>query len=181
MYIIILKTVDHVYKKNFVSKSRVCNSTNNNSNKILWLLCTCSVYILTMMQVSNHYFENCRRCGDIEQYTDWPTNYKTICPPPHCGGGGWVWWWYHVSFITGASNWYWARPAFLVASNGIGGMFLCPQLRRSWRGILLLGRLCVRASIRPCVRPLHFLVHSITSEPCMLGFWNFIYGFFMKK
>ena len=24
-------------------------------------------------------------------------------------------------------------------------------------------------------------MHSITSEPCMLGFWNFIYGFFMKK
>ena len=29
---------------------------------------------------------------------------------------------------------------------------------------------CVRPSVRPCVRPLHFLVHSITSEQCMLGF-----------
>ena len=62
-----------------------------------------------------------------------------------------------------------------------GNVFLCPQLRRSWRGILLLGRLCVRASVRPCVRPLRFLMHSITSKPYMLGFWNFIYGFFMKK
>ena len=49
-------------------------------------------------------------------------------------------------------------------------IYICPQLRRSWRGILLLGRLCVCASVRRCVRPLHFLVHSITSEPCMLGF-----------
>ena len=39
----------------------------------------------------------------------------------------------------------------------------------------------VCACVRPCVRPLQFLMHSITSEPCMLGFWNFIYGFFMKK
>ena len=39
----------------------------------------------------------------------------------------------------------------------------------------------VRACIRLFVRPLCFLMHSITSEPCMLGFWNFIYGFFMKK
>ena len=35
----------------------------------------------------------------------------------------------------------------------------------------------VRACVRPCVRPLRFLMHSITSEPCMLGFRNFIYGF----
>ena len=47
--------------ENFLSKSRVCNSTNNNSIKVLWPLCTCSAYILTMVQVSNHYLENCRR------------------------------------------------------------------------------------------------------------------------
>ena len=28
----------------------------------------------------------------------------------------------------------------------------------------------VRASMRPSVPPLRFLMHSITSEPCMLGF-----------
>ena len=26
-----------------------------------------------------------------------------------------------------------------------------------------------------------FVMHSITLKPCMLGFWNFIYGFLMKK
>ena len=35
--------------------------------------------------------------------------------------------------------------------------------------------------VHPCVRVLRFLMHSITSEPCMQGFWNFIYGFLMKK
>ena len=44
--------------------------------------------------------------------------------------------------------------------------FLCPQLRRSWRSILVSG--C--ASVRPSVQ-----------EPCMLGLWNFIYGFLMEK
>ena len=28
---------------------------------------------------------------------------------------------------------------------------------------------------------LHFLMHAISYEPCMLGFWNFIYGFLMKN
>ena len=60
--IIILKTVEvaetrilpcHVYKTNFLSKSRVCNSYNNNLIRILWPLCTCSVDLLTMMQISN--------------------------------------------------------------------------------------------------------------------------------
>ena len=60
----------------------------------------------------------------------------------------------------------WARPAIIVAGKGRGGMFLLrPQLRRSWRGILLLGRLCVRpSSIRAPARPLRFLMHSITAE-----------------
>ena len=42
----------------------------------------------------------------------------------------------------------WARPAILVAGRG-------------W-GHIVSGSLCMR--------PLHFLMHSITSEPCMLGF-----------
>ena len=36
----------HVYKTNFLSKSRVCNSINNDSISVLWPLCTCLVYIL---------------------------------------------------------------------------------------------------------------------------------------
>ena len=51
---------------------------------------------------------------------------------------------------------------------------LCPQLQRSWRGILLLG--C--SSVCPLSR---FLMHSITLKPWMLLFWNFIHGFLMKK
>ena len=36
---------------------------------------------------------------------------------------------------------------------------------------LLLGRLCMRPSVPAWVPPsLRFLMHSITSEPCMLGF-----------
>ena len=42
-------------------------------------------------------------------------------------------------------------------------IFLCPQLRRSWRGILVSG----------CA--------SVHQEPCMLGFWNFTYRILMKK
>ena len=72
--IIILKTVRgiaeiqtllcHVYKAIFQSKSRVCNSSNVNLIRALWPLCTCPAYTLTLLQVSNHYFENCRSCGD---------------------------------------------------------------------------------------------------------------------
>ena len=53
----------------------------------------------------------------------------------------------------------------------MGPLLLCPQLLRSWRGILVLGcpsvRLCIRASVH--------------QEPYMLGFWNFMYGFLMEK
>ena len=55
---------------NFLSKSRVCNSNNNNSIRVLWPSCTWSIYryILTTVQVSNHYLENCRRiCGDTNR------------------------------------------------------------------------------------------------------------------
>ena len=34
-------------------------------------------------------------------------------------------------------------------------IYLCPQLRRSWRGILVSGCPCVRASVRACVRSIH--------------------------
>ena len=53
------------------------------------------------------------------------------------------------------------------------GYSICPQLQGSWKGILPL--------VRSCVSALRFLMHSITSEPCILGFWNFIYGFLMTK
>ena len=43
--------------------------------------------------------------------------------------------------------------------------FLCPQLR-SWWGILVSGCACIRLSVQ---------------ERCMLGFWNFIYGFLMEN
>ena len=43
---------------------------------------------------------------------------------------------------------------------------LCPQLKRSWRGILLLGRLCISPSICPCMRP------SITVFDAKHNFWT---------
>ena len=44
-------------------------------------------------------------------------------------GGGWVWQRWQVSYVTGASNWYWllgswARPVILLAGKGREGMFL---------------------------------------------------------
>ena len=54
---------------------------------------------------------------------------------------------------------------------------LCPQLRRNWRGILVSGCPCVRPCIHASVRNMY----AISYEPCMLGFWNFIYGIFMEK
>ena len=40
--------------------------------------------------------------------------------------------------------------------------------------------LLVRSFVRLFVRSSRFLVQSITLEPDMLMFWNFIYGFLMK-
>ena len=55
----------NVYKTKFLSKSRLHNSTIYILNRVLWPLCTSSVYILTLVQVSNHYLENYRRsCGN---------------------------------------------------------------------------------------------------------------------
>ena len=51
----------NVYKAIFLSKSRVCNSSNTYVIRVLWPLYTCLAYILTLLQVSNHYLENCRR------------------------------------------------------------------------------------------------------------------------
>ena len=31
------------------------------------------------------------------------------------------------------------------------------------------------------VRPSRFLTHAIAYEPCILGFWNYIYGFLVDK
>ena len=46
---------------------------------------------------------------------------------------------------------------------------------QSWRGILLLG--CTH----PWVLLSRFVLHALSYELCMLGFWNFIYGFLMEK
>ena len=48
----------------FLSKPRVCNSSNENLIILLWHLCTFPVYVLTLLQVSNHYLENCRRSSE---------------------------------------------------------------------------------------------------------------------
>ena len=39
----------------------------------------------------------------------------------------------------------------------------------------VVGAYCFGLSVRPCVHA------SVRQEPCMLGFWNFIYGFLMEK
>ena len=44
-----------------------------------------------------------------------------------------------------------------------------PPTSKKLESHILLGRLFVC----PCICPLRFLVHSITSEPCMLGFLKF--------
>ena len=43
------------------------------------------------------------------------------------------------------------------------------------------GHIASGSSVRPSVRSSRFLMNSITLEPWMLLFWNFIYGFLMKK
>ena len=69
----------------------------------MWPLCTCSVYILIIVQVSNHYLENCKRSGVDTNSTIKPDGWtdtladrhtdihmmkgKTTCPPPLHGGG----------------------------------------------------------------------------------------------
>ena len=42
------------------------------------------------------------------------------------------------------------------------------------------GAYCFRV-VRPFVRASVQNMHAISYEPCMLGFWNFIYGFLMEK
>ena len=104
--IIILQTVGevaetltqqwYVYTTNFLSTSRVCNSKNNNFTRVLWPLCTCSVNVLTKVQVSNYELENCRSCED--GHKDWQTYGWThrcmtvgktiyVYPPPLHGRG----------------------------------------------------------------------------------------------
>ena len=73
LQIIILKTIGevaetryllcHVYKVIFLNKSRICNSSKENSIRVLSRLCTCPAY-LTTVQVSNYYLECSRSCGD---------------------------------------------------------------------------------------------------------------------
>ena len=95
LQIIILKTAEvaetrpllcHVHKAIFLSKSRVCSSSDKSLIRVLWSLRTCPAYILTLLQVSNHYLENCRGC--------WDTNSTIKCKPPegHMDGhtDGWT-------------------------------------------------------------------------------------------
>ena len=56
-------------------------------------------------------------------------------------------------------------------------LVLCPQLRRRWGGILLWGCPCMHDSFHPS----RFLMHTISYEQCMLGFWNLMYVFLMEK
>ena len=49
--------------------------------------------------------------------------------------------------------------------------FYAPNFENSW-GHIAFG-LSVCSS--------HFLMHAISYEPCILGFWNFMYGFLMEK
>ena len=60
--------------------------------------------------------------------------------------------------------------------------FLCPQLRRSWGGILVWAcpsvRLTVCPSVRPSVTP---YVGCKTRERLELGTWNFIYSISTKN
>ena len=116
------------------------------------------------------------------------------------------------------SSLIWVYTVFPVLSvrKLIVGFFLCPQLRRNWRGILDSGCPCIRSSKTVHARVLKFhiwiprgkifdahcflvrvislsgvmplwikskqnLMHAISYEPCMLGFWNFIYGFLVEK
>ena len=58
----------------------------------------------------------------------------------------------------------------------------------SWKSIFmpqpskkLEGHIAYRLFVRPSVRSSRFLMHSITLKPWKLLFWNFIYGFLMKK
>ena len=73
--------------------------------------------------------------------------------------------------------------------SGISPNLVCALiLWRSGLG-LLMGKFCqffTELSVHDTVMAGHYnltflFVHSITFEPCMLGFRNFIYGFLMKK
>ena len=52
---------------------------------------------------------------------------------------------------------------------GHSSVVFMPPTSKKLEGHIASGTF-VRACVRPCFRPLHFLVHSITSEQCMLGF-----------
>ena len=50
-----------MYKAIFPSKTRLCDSTNNNLISSV-TLCTHQPIFFTLLQVINHYLENCRSC-----------------------------------------------------------------------------------------------------------------------
>ena len=60
----------NVYNTNFRSKIRVCNCNNNKWIRVLRPLCIYSVYILTMMQVSNLETEIAETWTVLEYVTD---------------------------------------------------------------------------------------------------------------
>ena len=67
--------------QNFLIKSRACNSTNNNSIRVLLPLCTCSVYTLTVVDVQiitlETVEEGAKTRAILQSVTDTPTNGRT--------------------------------------------------------------------------------------------------------
>ena len=80
---------------------------------------------------------------------------------------------FHTFGLKNGSSVNWWEHCFECFDN-CWTFLLWPQLRRSWWGILVSGCPSIRASIRVCVQ-------LFVKKPCMLGFWNFIYGFLMEK
>ena len=58
---------------------------------------------------------------------------------------------------------------------GAIGMYIMPPASKK-----LMGHIGFGLSVHPCVPSSHFLMHAISYEPCMLGFWNLIHGFLME-
>ena len=69
---------------------------------------------------------------------------------------------------------------FCYYDNNYLHLFIMPQTSKKLTGHIGFG-LSVSPCVRPRVRSSSFLMHAMSNEPCMLGFWNFIYRFLMKK
>ena len=80
---------------------------------------------------------------------------------------------YNVHDVIGRVD----RFGFQNFCSPVADPYLCPQLRRSWRGILVLG--C--ALLHPSVCLKHACHILWTMHARLLKFWNFICGFLMEK